>query len=92
MAGESSGSTPTTRLPWAATAIPEMSPPPPTGTISVVVSGRSSTTSSPTVPWPAIVSGWSNGWTSVRPVSASRSARRAKASVGSRDSRSTAAP
>ena len=60
-----SGSTPTTRAlgarAFTAAARPEMSPPPPTGTITLVTSGRSSPISSPTVPWPAMISASSKG-------------------------------
>src|SRR2546426_3120380 len=59
--GAPSGSTPHTaaRLPAAAspTTTPEMSPPPPTGTTTVCTSGSSSAISSPTVAWPATMSG-----------------------------------
>src|SRR6266487_4267273 len=71
-AGERSGSTAITRAPGrsalTAVAIPETSPPPPTWTRTRSASGRSSRISRPTVPWPAITSGSSYGWTSVRPV------------------------
>ena len=59
-----------------AVRMPDTSPPPPTATITASASGASSSISSPTVPAPAITSGSSNGWTSVRPVSAWSVARR----------------
>ena len=52
----------------AATAMPEIRPPPPTPVMIVRTSGHCSTISSATVPWPAITSGWSNGWMSTAPV------------------------
>ena len=55
----------------------------PTGTTRTAVSGTSSIASSPTVPWPAIVIGSSNGWTSARPVCSISSCRRSNACVGS---------
>ena len=65
MPGAPSGSTPTTRMPGrravAATAMPAMSPPPPTGTTMRSTSGRSSRISTATVPWPAIIASSSNG-------------------------------
>ena len=54
-------------------AMPEISPPPPTGTITVWSSGTSSSSSSPSVAWPRITSGSSNGCTNPAPVSAARS-------------------
>jgi hypothetical protein len=75
----SSGSTATTRAwgfaPLTAATIPDTSPPPPTGTITTSTSGTSSTISRPTVPWPAITSGSSYGWTRVRPVDSISSSR-----------------
>ncbi len=60
-----SACTPISRAPGsrvlAATAMPAASPPPPTGTTMVRTSGHCSAISRPTVPWPAITSGWSNG-------------------------------
>jgi hypothetical protein len=86
-----SGSTVTISAPGlsavTARAIPAVSPPPLHGT-----STRSSTApsrlacrhiSSPTVPWPAIVQGWSYGGTRVAPVSAAM-----VLEISSRDSRS----
>ena len=53
-AGESSGSIPITRargrIPLTAVAVPEIRPPPPTGTSTTAASGTSSITSRPTVP------------------------------------------
>ena len=72
--------------------MPEMSPPPPTGTTMTSTFGTSSAISSPTVPWPAIVFAESNGWTSVRPVSPVSSSSRSNISAGSSASRSTSAP
>jgi hypothetical protein len=58
IADASSGSTPIIRTcgrsSFTAVAIPEISPPPPIGTITTSSSGTWSTSSSPTVPWPAI--------------------------------------
>src|SRR5207237_207692 len=65
--------------PFTAAAIPETRPPPPTGTTTTSTSGTSSTISSPTVPWPAITSGSSYGWTRVRPVSSISSSSRTNA-------------
>src|SRR5579875_2857290 len=69
-----SGSTPTTRIPgrsaFAAVEQPAISPPPPIGTTSRSRSGTSRRSSSATVPWPAITSGSSYGFTSSRPRSA----------------------
>ena len=44
-----------------AVATPLASPPPPIGTRTTARSGRSSTISSPTVPWPAMIRSSSNG-------------------------------
>ena len=64
--------TPTTRTAGSsdctATAIPAASPPPPTGTRTVRTSGHCSMISKPSVPWPATMSGWSNGWMNTAPV------------------------
>jgi hypothetical protein len=58
--GASSGSTPMSfTLPPYQAAMPPMSPPPPTATKSVSRSGASCSNSSPTLPWPSKVSGWS---------------------------------
>ena len=61
----SSGSTPITRAPGhsarMAAEIPEMRPPPPTGTTTRPASGRSAAISRPMVPWPAITAGSSKG-------------------------------
>ena len=65
------GSTPTIRIPGrsslAAAATPEIRPPPPTGTTIVAASGTSSRISRAIVPWPAMTSGWSNGWIMTAP-------------------------
>src|SRR5438876_32737 len=74
-ASESSGSTATTRRPSAATAIPETSPPPPTGTTITAASGTSSRISRPTVPWPPSVAEEKTGVRCNRPAIASRAAR-----------------
>ena len=72
MDAASAGSTPTTRVcGWRSASQarqPEIIPPPPIGTTST--SGaypNCSTISCATVPWPAMVSGWSNAGTSVAP-------------------------
>ena len=54
----------------SAAAIPEIRPPPDTGTSTTATSGASSAISRPMVPWPAITSRWSNGGTIGRPVCA----------------------
>ena len=65
------GSTPITRafgsVSLIAVATPALNPPPPTGTSTVSTFGRSAAISSPTVPWPAMIRGWSYGGTSVSP-------------------------
>ena len=70
----SAGSAPTIRRSGraarAAIAMPEIMPPPPTGTTSVAASGTCPRTSSAMVPCPAITHGWSNGGTIVAPVRA----------------------
>jgi len=45
-----------------ARAVPASSPPPPTGTTIASRSGRSSSISRATVPWPAITAGSSKAW------------------------------
>ena len=50
-----------------AVATPLASPPPPIGTRTAARSGRSSTISSPTVPWPAMIRSSSNGGMMARP-------------------------
>src|SRR5204862_488567 len=75
-----------------AAAIPLTSPPPPAGTTITLASAASSSSSSAIVPCPAITAGSSNPWTSVRPVSATRSPRRSNAVRGSDASRSTVPP
>jgi len=47
------------RLGCAATVMPAASPPPPTGTTTVRTCGHCSMISTPSVPWPATMSGWS---------------------------------
>ncbi len=68
--GYMAGSTPTMSMlgftALAAVAMPEISPPPPMGIGSTSISGASSSISSATVPWPAITSGSSKGWTNTR--------------------------
>ena len=71
---------------------PEISPPPPIGTTTVWTSGRSSTSSRPSVPWPAISSRSSNGWTYVRPRSATSSSAFSLASSQIVPCRTTSAP
>src|SRR5918999_2890072 len=69
--------TPTTstsgRSDLIAIATPEASPPPPTGTTTFARSGTCSSSSSPSEPWPATMSGSSNGCTNARPPSRARS-------------------
>jgi len=55
------------RAALAATARPEISPPPPTAVTMVRTSGRARRISRAMVPWPAMTSGWSNGWISTAP-------------------------
>ena len=66
--------------------MPDASPPPPIGISTVSTSGTCSASSSPIVPWPAITTGSSNGWTNVAPCSATYSI------AASRHSSSRAAP
>ena len=75
-----------------ATAIPEMSPPPPTHTTTVVASGTCAAISRPTVPCPAMMSGWSNGWTKTRPCSAAYAVASVSASSKVPPTRRTSAP
>ena len=63
-----------------ASATPESKPPPPVHTRTVRTSGHCSRISSPTVPCPATMSGWSNGWMSTAPVSSAKALARASAS------------
>jgi hypothetical protein len=67
--------TPTTRARGSsaliAAAMPEISPPPESGTSTQAASGASSAISRPIVPCPAMTSGWSKGGIGVRPSSAS---------------------
>src|SRR6266542_4409495 len=67
------GSTPITRQSGfaarTASAVPQASPPPPTGTTQRSSGPAASTSSSATVPWPATISGSSKGWTKVSPRS-----------------------
>ena len=75
-----------------AAATPAISPPPPTGTTTVWTSGTSASTSRPTVPCPAMTSGWSNGGMSTAPVSAENRAAAASASSTAWPTSSTLAP
>ena len=72
------GSTPTTLVagerPLTAAAVPAISPPPPTGTRTRSRPGASSSSSRAAVPWPAITSWSSKGWTRRRPRVAASSA------------------
>src|SRR3954451_9121648 len=71
IAGPSLDSTPMTRMfgLWLFIAIetPEISPPPPIGTMTASSSGQSWMISRPSVPWPAMSCSSSNGWTYVSP-------------------------
>ena len=60
------------RADFTATAIPDASPPPPTGTTTFARSWTSSSSSNPSVPWPATTSGSSKGCTNAIPVSSAR--------------------
>ncbi len=62
-------------MPCAASEVPEMSPPPPTGVMTTSRSGSAARSSRAAVPAPAMTSGLSYGWISMAPVSASTSAR-----------------
>ena len=66
---------------FTAMATPDTSPPPPTGTTTQARSARSSTSSRPSVPWPATTAGSSNGWQNAMPASSDR--RRAAATASS---------
>ena len=76
----------------AAIAIPDASPPPPTGITIVRTSGHCSMISRPTVPWPAITSGWSNGWMYTLPRSCAWAIAAAMASSTLAPVRMTSAP
>ena len=56
-----------------ATAIPAHRPPPPTGTTTCARSGTSSSSSRPSVPWPATIAGSSKGCTNASPPVSARS-------------------
>jgi hypothetical protein len=75
-----------------ATATPEHRPPPPTGTTIVRACGHCSPISSPTVPWPAITSAWSNGWMKIAPVCSASSRARLSASSTDTPCSTTSAP
>ena len=80
--GAPSGSTATTlTAPPYQAAIPPISPPPPTATSKVSTPGASACNSSPTVPWPSKVSGWSKAWTAMAPVAATCASLAARASA-----------
>ena len=68
------------RAALTAIAMPEHSPPPPTGTTTRARSGTSSSSSRPSDPWPATMSGSSNGCTKASPPSRERSCARARQS------------
>ncbi len=76
-AAADSACTPTTRTDGStdltASATPASRPPPPVHTTTVRTSGILAMISRPTVPWPAMTSGWSNGWMSTAPVSCENS-------------------
>gem|GEM_PF-2205856 len=57
----------------AATAMPAIRPPPPTGTTMVSRSGCCSSISTATVPCPAATTGSSNGWMKIKPRASARS-------------------
>ena len=83
--GEAAASTPITRAPgqrsFTTVATPEIIPPPPMGTTSLVTSGTCSSISSAMVPCPAITAGSSKAWTPVRPSSSTSFSTRAMPSV-----------
>ena len=88
--------TPTTRtsgrLALTAIATPASRPPPPVGTITVCTSGACSSTSSPSVPAPLMMSTWSNGWISTAPVSSANRRAAASDSSSTLPSNTTSAP
>jgi hypothetical protein len=90
-AGKPLVSTPTISMPgfsaFAATAMPAIIPPPPTGTTSVSRRAAVASISSAIVPWPAMTSGSSYGCTSVAPrsLAVSSPARRASSKVSPED-------
>jgi hypothetical protein len=77
--GAPSGSTPTTRIEPApapvirAVAMPDSNPPPPTAAMIVVASRACRCSSSPVVPAPSMVSGWSKAGTGSAPLAATQS-------------------
>ena len=91
-----SGSTVTTLARGAsaliAVATPEESPPPPTGTATVATPGQSAAISSPIVPCPAMMAGWSNGGTTARPSASAISVARACRSADVRPASTTSPP
>src|SRR5215218_6890625 len=79
-------------MPLIAAAIPASRPPPPVQTRTVRTSGHSSRTSRPTVPCPATMSAWSNGWIRTAPVSDAYCRARTRASSTDNPMSSTWAP
>ena len=88
--------TPTTsisgRADLTAIAMPLARPPPPTGTTILARSGTSSSSSRPSVPWPATTSGSSNGCTKAMPASCARARAAATHSSTPAPPRCTIAP
>ncbi len=75
-----------------ATVTPAASPPPPTGTRIVRTCGHCSMISKPSVPWPATMSWWSNGWMNTAPVLAANRSASSSASSTDAPCRITDAP
>src|SRR5581483_3478925 len=80
--GAATGSTPTTLMrPRYQAAMPPISPPPPTATSSVSSAGACCSSSMASVPWPSMVSSWSNACTGMAPLCASHASLAASASA-----------
>ena len=78
--------------PLIAVATPASRPPPPTPMITVSTSGYCSRISRPIVPWPAMMSGWSNGCTNTAPLSSAYASAAASASSTVSPCNTTSAP
>ena len=77
---------------FAALAMPAARPPPPMGTTIVVASGACSRISRPSVPWPAMTSGWSNGGIITAPDSAANASAASMVSPIESPTSTTSAP
>ena len=80
------------RIDLTAIATPQISPPPPKGTITVSRSPMSSSSSRPSVPWPATTAGSSKGEQNAMPELAARSCAAATAALRSAPNSTTFAP